>query len=94
LPGAPRDFVPQTVSDEDIERGVRYWDEDYEPVPVSPAPALAGVSYGSGMIEPSGTMPRRQGLADDSGLLHRAPEQNPDQPLDAGIGGATAPENA
>jgi cytochrome c oxidase subunit 1 len=36
-PGAPTDFIPQTVSDDDIAKGVRYWDEDYDPIhPLKP----------------------------------------------------------
>lgn len=30
-PGAPADFIPQTVSDEDIENGINYWDHEYDP---------------------------------------------------------------
>jgi cytochrome c oxidase subunit 1 len=41
-PGAPMDFIPQTVSDEELNGGKRYWDEDYDPAPVSPAPLGGG----------------------------------------------------
>jgi cytochrome c oxidase subunit I len=30
-PGAPADFIPQTISDEDIKNGVRYWEDDESP---------------------------------------------------------------
>lgn len=40
-PGAPADFLPQTVSDEDLKKGVRYWEDDYDPMkPVTAEPAL------------------------------------------------------
>jgi cytochrome c oxidase subunit 1 len=31
-PGAPADYIPQTVSEEDLAKGVRYWEETYDPV--------------------------------------------------------------
>ncbi len=44
-PGAPMDFIPQTVSDEELNNGKRYWDEDYEPLPTGGgAQAMAGES--------------------------------------------------
>lgn len=30
-PGAPADFIPQHVSDEDLQKGRRYWDSDDDP---------------------------------------------------------------
>ncbi len=33
-PGAPADFIPQYISDEDIARGVRWWEEDFDPLTV------------------------------------------------------------
>lgn len=41
-PGAPADFIPQYISDEDIARGVRYWEEDFEPLSVIDRPDEGG----------------------------------------------------
>jgi hypothetical protein len=41
-PGAPADFIPQYISDEDIARGVRYWEEDFEPLTVIDRPEEGG----------------------------------------------------
>lgn len=41
-PGAPVDFIPQTVSEEDLQSGRRYWDDDYDPAPVEPGPQGSG----------------------------------------------------
>lgn len=46
-PGAPVDFIPQTISDEDLANGVKYWDDDCE-LPGYHGTDDAPDSYGSG----------------------------------------------
>lgn len=42
-PGAPADYIPQTVSDEDLAKGVRYWEETYDPIRDTYTPEPTGL---------------------------------------------------
>ncbi len=32
------DYIPQTVSEADLQNGRNYWDGEYDPTPVAPTP--------------------------------------------------------
>jgi cytochrome c oxidase subunit 1 len=50
-PGAPADFIPQWLSDEDVKSGVRYWEPDYDPdAPIS-TPAPQGADLPAAAVE-------------------------------------------
>jgi cytochrome c oxidase subunit 1 len=69
-PGAPADFLPQTVSDEDLRNGVRYWEEDYDPT----APVKSGGSDGSGGEAVKQEAPEKVFRKDDTDETQDQPE--------------------
>ncbi|MGQ9863661.1 MAG: cytochrome c oxidase subunit I [Bacteroidia bacterium] len=69
-PGAPADFIPQYISDEDIARGVRYWEEDFDPRTVIDRLEENGKGGGEG-VTPQPTPPQA--------VVHRKEDTNTPQ---------------
>ena len=61
-PGAPADFVPQTVSDDDLARGINYWDHEYDP----DNPVFEGSDAAGGGEQVAETAPSPARKDDDS----------------------------